>query len=59
MPLLRTILILLAVFIFARIIPPGATILGLGLAAITIASIVDFYLEITTSRGLLSHIFNH
>lgn len=56
--LIRTGMIYIAVFLAARIIPPDATITGLELAIIIISSSVDFYLGITTSRGLLDHILN-
>ncbi len=57
--LIRTIMIWLAVFFAAQIIPPEADILGLALAALLVLSFVDFALNLTTNRGLIDHIFNH
>ena len=51
-------MILVAVFFAARIIPPDAEILGLFLAIVLIATFIDFYLEITTKRGLFDHLSN-
>ena len=55
----RTIMLWLAVFFTAQICPPDATILGLAMAATLILSGIDFWLNISTKRGLLDHILNN
>jgi len=54
----RTILIWLAIFFAAQIIPPGSTLLMLPLLIIFFGAFLDFGLNISTNRGLIDHLFN-
>lgn len=56
--LFRTILILLASFAAGQILPPDAMFLPLCFMAASVMAIIDFFLMLTTGKGLLYHIKN-